>query len=138
MADDLLHEEGVAARLLDDLVLQGRLQGEAAEEVAHKPEGRIGRECLEPQALIVRSLGPGRSDLRTVGCDHENPVALNAAGKVGEELLRDLVHPVDVLDEHYERLFRAQGEKEVLHRLEGPELASLRVEGGELRILHFE
>ena len=97
--DDLLDEEGIAARALLDELAESVERRITAEEIGEELLDRFGAERQERKLLVVGSLHPLRVVLGAEVQEHERPVAGRDLDEVLDELLARPIEPVKVLEE---------------------------------------
>jgi hypothetical protein len=109
LPDELLDEEGVSTRLVDDELLDRRRKLQRKQPVEHLLRG-LGLQRLEPDRRCVppprAPVRPAAEQLGPRGREHDHPgsgVPEDALERVQEIVLR----PVEILDEQNERPFRA-------------------------------
>ena len=103
--DDLLDEEGIAARALLDELAEAVERRITAEEIGEELLDRLGAERQQRKLLVVGPLHPRGVVLRAEVQEHERPVAgRDLDDDVLDELLARPIEPVKVLEEEDGRL----------------------------------
>ena len=121
----LLQEERVAFRPRDQHASQRLEAGVGPEQRAEELLGALRREGVQPELRVVGPASPAMRVLRPVVHEEEQPGRRQALDEPVEQRLGLGVDPVEVLEDHQERLHLALAEQEPLDRVERP-LAALR------------
>ena len=124
---DLLHEEGVALGFLDDQPLE-RLQAciPAEQRVKHLV-GALAPQRIEAQLGVTGAVAPLVMVLGPVVDQHEDARTGDAVHEQVQKFLGLRVDPVQVLEDHHQRLLEALTDDDALDRLQRAPASYLRI-----------
>ena len=116
--DALLQEERVALGPRDQQALERIEAGVGPEQRAEELLGGLRRQGVQPELRVVRPAAPLVLILRPVVHEEQEPRRRQALDEPVEQRLGLGVDPVEVLEDHQERLDLALPEQELLERVE--------------------
>ena len=132
----LLEEEGIGFRPLDQKPLERTERSVRAEQRVKQLVGALGRQGIDPELAVVGLAAPGVLVLGTVVDEEQEARRGQALDEAVEQGLSLAVDPVQILEDHYQRLDLALAQEQALDRVERL-LASLeRIEGLPGRLVH--
>ena len=115
----LLEEERVAAGPRDEERLQRLDAGVGPSKRQEQLAGALGRQGVQAELGVVALAAPAMLVLRPVVDQQEHPGGGQALDQAVEERLRLGVDPVEVLEDHEQRLPLALSQQEALDGVEG-------------------
>src|SRR5439155_14535075 len=115
-ANSLLDEEGSPA--YDQQSFEGLQRRVIAQESSEELARALGRERVEPQLTVVGLVPPAMLVLGPVVDQQEKPGRGQTLGQAVEQGLRLGIDPMQVLEDHENRLRLALPEQEVLDGIE--------------------
>ena len=137
---DLFHEERVALRLLDDHALERRQLAAVIEQRHQHLVATLHAERVEAELRVVGLVAPVVGELRPVIHQQHDPRSANRIGEQVQQRARSVVEPVQVLEDHDERLVQAFAQQQALDRVERAAPSGFGVNAGELIVVfrHLE
>ena len=129
------HEERVALGLLDDEPLERTQFHAVAEQRRQHLVGAFLAQRVEPQLRVVGLVAPLMAVLGPIVHQQQDARGADAVGEQVQECLRLAIDPVQVLEDHDQRLVEALAQQDALDRLERASLAGLRLDLRELIVL---
>ena len=132
----LLEEEGIRFRPLDQELLE-RAEGRVgAEERIEQLVGALGRQGIDPELAVVGLAAPGVLVLGAVVDEEQEARRGQALDEAIEQGLGLAVDPVQVLEDHHQRLDLALAQQQALDRVERLLAPLERIEGLPGRLVH--
>ena len=125
----LLEEERIAAGPGDEDWLERLDGGVGAQQGQEQLAGALGRQRVQTELGVVGLAPPAMLVLRPVVDQEEQPRGRQALDQAVQERLRLGVDPVQILEDHEQRLHLALAEQQALDGVEGPLAALRRIEG---------
>ena len=126
--DALLQEEGVPLGPLDQHPLERRQARVLTQERGEQGFGALGRQRVDPELEVVGLAAPGVLVLGPVVDEEQEAGRRQALDQAVEQRLGLGVDPVEILEDHQERLDLALSQEQPLDRLQGALPALRRVE----------
>ena len=117
--DALLEEKRVPPRLLDEQLFEGRDLVVVAEHHAEKLLGFLGKQRMDAELRVVTLTAPLVLVFRTVVDEEKNPRGGELLDQAVEERLGLGVDPVQILEDHAQRLDLTLPQQEAPDRVHG-------------------
>ena len=114
----LLEEEGIGLRPLDQEPLERGEGRVVAEERLEQLVGALGRQRIDPELAVVGLAAPGVPVLRPVVDEEQEARRGQALDEAVEQGLGLAVDPVEILEDHHQRLDLALAQQQALDRVE--------------------
>ena len=131
----LFHEERIALGLLDDHALERREFGAIAEQCGEHLVGGFLTQRIEAQLRVVGLAVPLMRILGTIIHQHQDLRGADGVGEEIQERLGLLIDPVQVFEDHHQRLVERFAQQDALDGVEGAPLLDLPVHLRERVIL---
>ena len=131
----LLQEEGIALGPLDQDRREGLDRPVLAKEAVEQLDGALGRQRIEPELGVVGLAAPAVLVLGPVVDEEQEPRRRQALDEAVQQRLGLGVDPVEILEDHQERLDLGLAQEQPLDRVQRPLPALGRVEGLPLGII---
>ena len=132
----LLEEEGIRLRPLDQELLERAERRVRAEERIEQLVGALGRQGIDPELAVVGLAAPGVLVLGAVVDEEQEARRGQALDEAVEQGLGLAVDPVQVLEDHHQRLDLALAQQQALDRVERLLAPLERIEGLPGRLVH--
>ena len=132
----LLEEEGIRFRPLDQEPLERAECRVGAEERLEQLVGALGRQGIDPELAVVGLAAPGVPVLGPVVDEEQEARRGQALDEAVEQGLGLAVDPVQVLEDHHQRLDLALAQQQALDRVERLLAPLERIEGLPGRLVH--
>ena len=132
----LLEEEGIGFRPLDQKLLERAERRVRAEERIEQRVGALGRQGIDPELAVVGLAAPGVPVLGAVIDEEHEARRAQAVDEAIEQGLGLAVDPVQILEDHHQRLDLALAQQQALDRVERLLAPLARIEGLPGRLVH--
>ena len=125
--DDLLHEEGIGLGPFDDQALDRNQILAVAQQRQEHLLSALSAERVETQLRIIGLAIPLMRIFRPIIHHQQDLCGADRVGEQIQELLGLLVDPVQILEDHHQRLIQTLAQDDAFDRLQRPPLLDLPV-----------
>ena len=132
----LLEEEGIRFRPLDQELLERAERRVSAEQRVEQLVGAFGRQGIDPELAVVGLAAPGVPVLGAIVDEEQEARRGQALDEAVEQGLGLAVDPVQILEDHHQRLDLALAQEQALDRVERLLAPLERIEGVPGRLVH--